>query len=264
MLDPTRLLRVLVVEDSEDDCELVVRLLHRAGYEVRHRRVETAVQMRSALETQPWDLVIADWTLPQFSAPGARSVLTASGLDLPFIVVSGTIGEETAVVALKSGAHDFMVKENTTRLPFAVDRELRAAEVRRAERRASAELVRSEQLLRLVNDSVPSGLIAVDRDGRCILWNRAAEALLRMGCTDLELSAWPGHYGFCLPDRTTPCPSERLPLARALQGQEVEDEPLFVCNERLPPEGLELRVHARPLLDELGDVLGAVAILRAA
>src|SRR5687768_18457793 len=96
-------LKVLIVEDSEDDALLLVRELQRGGYEVEFERVETAEAMQSALTQKTWDLVLSDYSLPKFSALQAVEVLRASGLDVPFIIVSGTIGEETAVAALKAG-----------------------------------------------------------------------------------------------------------------------------------------------------------------
>ena len=110
-------LRVLIVEDSEDDTELLLRELHRGGYQVESRRVETAQTMRTALDWEHWDLVLSDYSMPAFNAVSALAVLKESGLDLPFIIVSGTIGEETAVEALKAGAHYFLLKNLPNRQP---------------------------------------------------------------------------------------------------------------------------------------------------
>lgn len=96
----TKPLRVLLVEDREDDALLVLRHIQRAGYDVSHERVETAEAMRQALERTEWDVVISDYSLPRFSGPAALEVLRQSGMDLPFIMTSGTIGEETAVESL--------------------------------------------------------------------------------------------------------------------------------------------------------------------
>ena len=92
-------------------------------------RVETAEAMQSALTQKTWDLILSDYTMPKFNALRALEVLKASGLDLPFIIVSGTIGEETAVTALKAGANDFLIKGNFARLGPAIERELREAEI---------------------------------------------------------------------------------------------------------------------------------------
>jgi signal transduction histidine kinase len=127
----SRFLRVLIVEDSEQDAMLVVRQLRRNGYEPTVDRVQTAPDMRDALDRRPWDIVLADYDMPAFSAFAALAVLKESGLDIPFIIVSGTIGEDTAVEAMRSGAQDYMIKGNLARLLPAIEREVREAERRR-------------------------------------------------------------------------------------------------------------------------------------
>jgi signal transduction histidine kinase len=136
-----RSLRVLIVEDSEPDTRLLVRELCRGGYTLTVERVQTADDMRAALTGQSWDIVIADYVMPSFSGLAALSVLKKSGLDIPFIIVSGTIGEETAVEAMRSGAQDFMIKGNLARLLPAIEREVREVERRR---QRLAESARSE------------------------------------------------------------------------------------------------------------------------
>ena len=132
-------LRVLMVEDSEDDAELLLRELRRGGYDPDFQRVDTAADMHAALDRQTWDLVLTDHDMPNFSALGALTIMQNRGLDLPFIIVSGTIGEDAAIAAMKAGAHDFVMKGNPARLIPAVERELREAEVRRARRDAEQE-----------------------------------------------------------------------------------------------------------------------------
>ena len=133
-------LRLLLIEDSQDDAHLVLREVERGGYDVEVERVETAEGMRAALRRQPWDLILCDFSLPRFSAPKALELLKESGIDLPFIIVSGTIGEESAVNALKAGAHDFIIKGNFARLIPAIQRELKEADIRRDQREREREL----------------------------------------------------------------------------------------------------------------------------
>jgi signal transduction histidine kinase len=133
-----------MVEDSPADAELLLHELKRSDYEVVATRVETADAMLSALESNSWDVVISDYSMPTFSAPDALKVLRQSGRDLPFIIVSGTIGEETAVESLKAGACDFLVKGRLARLIPAIERERREAELRRERARAHQAL--EEQL----------------------------------------------------------------------------------------------------------------------
>jgi PAS domain S-box-containing protein len=138
--DPIVPLRVLIVEDSEDDTLLLTRLLRNNGYQLVYHRVETRADMETALADREWDLVISDYSMPSFGGMGALDVLKASGLDLPFIIVSGVIGEESAVAAMKAGAHDYLMKGNLNRLAPAIERELRDAEERRARRQAELQV----------------------------------------------------------------------------------------------------------------------------
>jgi signal transduction histidine kinase len=133
------LLRVLIVEDSEDDMQAILLELRRGGYEVEHERVETRPAMQAALSQRAWDLILCDYTLPRFGASDALETLRQSGLDLPFIIISGTIGEESAVEMLKAGAHDFIVKGRMARLLPAIERELKDAVTRRRQQEAEAE-----------------------------------------------------------------------------------------------------------------------------
>src|SRR5579871_748457 len=98
-------LRALIIEDSESDAKLVVREIKRRGLEVEARRVEDAASMREALATESWDVILCDWSLPSFNALAALEVAKESGVDVPFIIVSGTVGEEMAVEAVRAGAH---------------------------------------------------------------------------------------------------------------------------------------------------------------
>ncbi|MEY2859287.1 MAG: hypothetical protein RLZZ74_3600 [Cyanobacteriota bacterium] len=137
----SKLLRVLIIEDSEDDAELLAIALESGGYQVIHQRVDTRVDMETALSnSQPWDIVIADYSMPQFSAIAALEVLKEWQLDLPFVIVSGKIGEDTAVAAMKAGAHDYLVKGQLGRLLPAVERELREAILREEYRAAQKRL----------------------------------------------------------------------------------------------------------------------------
>ncbi len=127
-------LRVLIVEDSEDDALLLVRELQRGGYDVTFERVDTAEAMTETLDNRQLDIVLADYTMPHFSGTDALRLLRERELDIPFIFVSGTIGEDTAVASLKSGANDYIVKGNLKRLIPAIERELREAGCGRKER----------------------------------------------------------------------------------------------------------------------------------
>ncbi len=135
-------LSVLHIEDSEDDALLVLRELRRCGYDLEVHQMQTAEEMTVALREGNWDVVISDYVMPRFSGLDALGLLKASGIDLPFIIVSGKIGEDVAVEAMKAGAHDYILKGNLARLGPAVARELRDAEIRRGRRRADEALKR--------------------------------------------------------------------------------------------------------------------------
>lgn len=139
-------LRVLMVEDQEEDALIALRQLRASGYAPEWRRVEDGVAMREALVERTWDLVLSDWSLPQFSGLEALEVLRATQLDIPFIIVSGTLNEETAVDAMLAGARDFIGKGRLARLGAAIERELATREHRSARRRAEEALARTEKL----------------------------------------------------------------------------------------------------------------------
>ena len=142
-------LRVLIVEDSEDDALLMVHELERGGYEPISERVDTPEAMRRALaEGGPWDVVLSDWQMPRFEAPEALAMFRATGSEAPFIIVSGKVGEEAAVEAMRSGAHDYVMKDNLTRLCATVKRGLEEAKARRERERAETSLKKSEERFR--------------------------------------------------------------------------------------------------------------------
>ncbi len=174
-------LRVLIVEDSEDDALLTIHELKRGGYETTFERVETAEAMTAALEKQAWDIIIADYSLPHFSAPEALELFRQSGFDLPFIVISGTVGEETAVTTMKAGAHDYLMKGNLTRLVPAIERELHETEVRKERNQAEESLRQSEEKLRLMFESVADSITVSDLNGVITNANERTVEMLRLG-----------------------------------------------------------------------------------
>jgi PAS domain S-box-containing protein len=165
-------LRVLLVEDSADDALLLLRALKRGGYDVFHERVDTAECMRAALEKQDWDVVVSDHAMPTFSAPAALELLRENGWrEVPFIIVSGHIGENAAVKAMKAGAHDFIAKDSLARLIPAIERELRDAEERRERRRAQEALREAEEKYRGIFENAVEGIFQTTVDGRFIMAN---------------------------------------------------------------------------------------------
>ena len=170
-------LRVLLVEDSEADAALIVHALCAEGRLVRPLRVDSAASFAAALGSASWDVIVADHRLPGFSALEALRLLQASGLDIPFLIVSGAISEQDAVAAMKAGAHDYLMKDNLARLGPAVARECGEAQQRTARRRADAALRKSEAELRAVMAHVPDGLLTVSASGTLTSMNPAAERI---------------------------------------------------------------------------------------
>ena len=208
----SRQLKVLLVEDSEDDAILLTRELKKGGVQPIIERVETAEAMKKALEKKEWDVVIADYVLPCFSGLDAVDVLKKTGKDLPFIIVSGKIGEDTAVETMKAGAHDYIMKGNLARLLPAIEREMEEAKVRQKRREAEENLIHTcneladttvqlekinkqlrgeieerhkaeqqalemKEHLQNVIDSASEVIIAIDMNKRITTWNKAAEMI---------------------------------------------------------------------------------------
>jgi diguanylate cyclase len=160
-------LRVLIVEDSDSDALLLLRTLRHGGFEPQFERVETAEAMAAALTARSWDIVISDYSMPHFNGLAALALLQQSGLDLPFILLSGTIGEDVAVEAMRAGAHDYVMKSNPKRLTSAIERELREAGIRRERKQAE------KRLNYLANYDPLTGL-----PNRNLLYDRLDQALL--------------------------------------------------------------------------------------
>jgi len=157
-------LRVLIVEDSEDDAILVLRELKRAGYDVESERVDTPESMQDALDRREWDIVLSDYSMPRFSMPAALAMIKEKGLEIPFIIVSGAIGEEAAVSAMREGAHDYVMKNDLARLAPAVARELREADVRHERRRMQQALQDSEELYSALVSNISDAVFLIRGD----------------------------------------------------------------------------------------------------
>jgi signal transduction histidine kinase/FixJ family two-component response regulator len=193
-------LRILIIEDSEDDTFLLLRELARGGYDPIHARVDNAGELQLALAERSWDAITSDYSMPGFSALGALDILQKSGLDIPFIIVSGQIGEDLAVDAMKAGAHDYVMKNNLARLVPAIGREIREAAERRR-RREAEEALRTQFLqISTIFDSMNTLIYVADMETHQLLY------LNKYGCS-LFGSAWEGKpcYTVLQPGQSEPC-----------------------------------------------------------
>jgi len=177
-------LRVLIVDDSDDDAKLMIRQLRNGGYDPKWKRVETAETMKAALESQQWDVILCDYKMPRFNSPAALKVLQDIKIDIPFIIVSGAIGEDTAVAAMKSGAHDFLMKDKLAKLVVAIEREIREAKIRQEKKTADEMLKKSEENFRHSLDNSPLGIRIVSADGKTLYANQ--EVLKIYGFDSIE------------------------------------------------------------------------------
>ena len=196
-------LRVLIVEDSADDAELILDVLRMDGFDVDSLRVETAAAMQDALDGGNWDLILSDYNLPSFSAAEALAVSKDRKLDLPFIIVSGCIGEEAAVALMKAGAHDFVMKESAARLVPAVHRCLLETETRRQFNLAQIALRRSEARFRAIASNLPGVVFQwlQEKDGTVVCPYASEGSVALFGLSPAALQETPGLFlGRILPE----------------------------------------------------------------
>lgn len=181
------LVRTLLVEDSEDDALLISRQLDREDVDNYCRRVETGDVFKKALEEEQWDVIISDYSMPSFTGLDALNILKTTGLDIPFIIVSGMIGEDTAVQVMRAGANDYIMKDNLTRLLPAVQREMADATVRKERRLMEDELRKSEQRFKNLFQKLSDGVLVIDIKTEAIVQFNAAFCKMT-GYSEDELS----------------------------------------------------------------------------
>lgn len=249
-------LRILVVENREDDAELMMERLRRDGFEPIWRRVDTPEALLAALRDEPWHMVLCDFVMPRFSGADALRIFKEEGLDLPFIIVSGSIEDEAAVESMKAGAHDFFRKDKLARLAAAIDRELREAQVRRERARATAALQEVQELHRRTLESIKDyAIFASDLEGRVTTWNPGVERVL----------GYPGPSFIGLPFARLFTPED---LEAGLPGRELaraqEDERFDGEEWRVRQDGTRIwvEVSLTPLLDEAGTPRGYAHVVR--
>jgi len=242
------LYRVLLVEDSAQDALFNLHALERGGLEVESERVETAAQMKRALETKTWDFILSDHRLPQFDGLQALDIYKRSGWDVPFIIVSGLIGEEQAVALLKAGAHDYVMKDNLAGLVPAVKREMQAAEERWIRHRANETDAFLASIVRDCQDAV----IGQTLDGRVVSWNSGAEKLY--GYTASQIM---GESASVLESSYRPAEHPKI-LEKIKQGEWVPHFETVHLRKNGTPVDVSLTVS--PIKEPRGRVIGASTV----
>ena len=200
------LLRVLVIDDSSDDTDLLIRQLRRDGYDLSAERTETIDGLKAALDAQDWDIVLCDYAMPTFSGLDALATVQERRPDLPFIFVSGVMGEDVAVAAMKAGAQDYITKNGLKRLGPAIARELRDAILRRQHARAETRRSAIEARYRQILSLAPDAIVTLDEALRITLFNLAAEQLFRIPGDD----AIGGGLDILLPQEFVPVVRKQL------------------------------------------------------
>jgi len=242
--------RVLLIEDCLHDAVLNLRQLEHAGLQVEHARVESELQMRAALQAGPWDFILCDYHLPRFDGLQALAIYREIGLDIPFIVVSGIIGEEQAVKLIKAGAHEYVMKDNLAELVPAVRRELQAAEERCIRRRTEA----TESFLASLVQSCDEAIIGQTLEGSIVSWNRGAERIYGYRPSEILGSS----FSVLVPHYRPPGPPQILEKIR--QGKVVPHFETVHLNKNGTP--IEVSLTVSPVRDLRGRVIGASSVTR--
>jgi len=250
-------LRLLLIEDSEDDALLLLRALRKGGFDMIVERVDTPDGVRAALDRHQWDLIISDYVIPGFGGLEALKLVRDKGLDVPFIIVSGQIGEDAAVAAMKAGAHDYVMKDNLTRLIPAIGRELKEAEVRRARRQAREELRESEERFRQLAENIDAAFFMSDwapRDGlsRVSYVSPAFETIWGQSCDSLYKTPKVWQKAVCKEDK------KQLTAALGRLGKGSVNVQFRISR----PNGTTRWVHYRafPVRDDRGEVYRIAAL----
>jgi len=219
-------LRVLAIEDSPEDIELLELELKRGGYEPVVKRVDTAPAVRSCLKEESWDIIISDYSMPGFNGMEALEIYRSSGLDIPFILLSGVIGEDIAAEVMVRGAHDYIMKDNKARLVPAIERELRETLLRRTKNEA-------ESRFRSLFETMAQGVVYQDASGRIITANPAAERILGLSHDQLFGRTSMDTRWMAIHEDGSPFPGEDHPAMIALRtGRPVVEAMMGVFHPR--------------------------------
>ncbi len=250
-------LHVLLIEDNDDDAQLLLVKLRRAGYEPEYIRVDSEVGLRKALQEDTWQIVVSDYAMPGFTGLKALGILREQDSDTPFILVSGTVGEELAVEAMRSGANDYIMKDNLARLVPAIERELREARERSDRHRAEEALYQERERALITLHSIGDGVITTDAEGRVDYMNPVAENVT--GWTYGEAQGYPLTEVLPLINEATRQPMKSPADISLSSGRVVNLTEQCVLINR---NGQEFHIEdsAAPIFDRDNSIIGAVLV----
>ncbi len=253
-------IRILHLEDDPDDVLLIRRTLEGDGIDAEVVVVQTKADFESRLSAGSIDLILSDFALPTFDGLSALELARERAPDVPFILVSGTLGEEAASESVRRGATDYVLKDRLSRLPSAVRRARVEAEERGRTRHAEEALAKERQFLQVMLENLEAGIVACDESGRLTLLNRAGRAMHGLPEGYLPPEAWGSYCGFFHPDGMSPLEKEAIPLRRALLGERLNNEEIVIITRGGPAR--TVLVSGQPILDVTGGrSLGAVVVM---
>jgi len=253
-------LRILHVEDDPNDMELIRAALESAGVECMVEVVSDGKSFVTALERGGFDLILSDYSLPGFDGFTALKIARQRSPRIPFIIVSGTLGEETAIDSLQAGATDYVLKHRLERLAPAARRALNEAEERLRRNQAEEALQNEQQFLRAILDRVEAGIVACDSAGVVTLFNRAARSMHGLSEKSGMPDRWPQDNDLYQPDGKTLLKHDESPLQRALQGEAVRNAELLIIPKSGPSR--TVLTSGQPIVDAQGRKRGAVIALQ--
>jgi len=254
-----RPIRILHLEDEPNDHELVRAALEADGLRFDIEIASARGDFEAALAQGSFDVILSDFTVPGYDGVSALRLVRGRSPDLPFILVSGTIGEEAAIESLRSGATDYVLKHRLTALAPSVRRALAEAEERRRRRQAEEELQKEQRLLRAVLENIEAGIVACDENGILTLFNRATREFHGLPLEPLPPDRWAEYYSLYGSDGKTPLAKEEIPLFQALRGESVRNVEVVIASKKGKPR--TLLTSGQPITDAAGRRIGAVVAL---
>jgi two-component system cell cycle sensor histidine kinase/response regulator CckA len=244
------IMRVLFVEDSEDQVLLAVDHLRHDGFDPVYERVETGPDLAAALKSKVWDVVISDYAMPKFNGAAALKIFQESRLDIPFICVSASLGEERAVEMMRAGAHDYIIKDNLARLVPSITRELKAAQARREHRRMQKAAAHLAAVVESSDDAISSKTLT----GIILSWNKAAEQIYGYPAEEIV-----GQSALVLVP-----PARKAEFDAALEKIRHGEHVNWFDTVRIRKDGtpVEVSVTLSPIAGPTGEIIGTSSIAR--